>query len=138
MEQRLMSEMVRNQRPVTVPPDATVAEACRRMYDSRVGAILVMDSDGHLDGVFTGRDAVRLLAQGHPADCSVQSVMTCNPCTIPSSRTAIDALRLMEDGGFRHVPIVDDGRVTGVVSWGDFRTSERDRLDAEVGLWERI
>ena len=48
------------------------------------------------------------------------------------------ALRLMQDGGFRHVPIVDEGKVVGVVSKGDFRGVEQDRLDEESGIWERI
>ena len=50
----------------------------------------------------------------------------------------IDALRLMRDGGFRHVPVVDNGTLVGVVSRGDFRGLEQDRLDEETGLWERI
>jgi len=52
--------------------------------------------------------------------------------------TAIEALRLMHDGGFRHVPVVEQDVVIGVVSRGDFRGLEHDRLDEETGLWERI
>jgi CBS domain-containing protein len=52
--------------------------------------------------------------------------------------SAIEALRLMSDGGFRHVPVVADGKVVGVVSHGDFRGLETARLDEETGLWERI
>ena len=138
MTERLMSEMVRNQRPLTLDPDATVAEACRQMFDRRVGAVLVTDSEGQLLGVFTGRDAVRMLAQGKASDCPVLDVMTRDPCTMAPGGSAIEALRLMEDGGFRHVPVVDRGRVLGIVSWGDFRTNEHDRLDTEVAYWERI
>src|SRR4051794_11547867 len=137
MQQRLMSDMIRNQRPVTIAPEATVADACRRMYDRQVGAILVTDADDHLLGVFTGRDAVRLLAEGRPSDGPIRSVMTCGPCTMPPGCTAIETLRLMADGGVRHVPILDQDRVVGVVSWGDFRTSGHDRLATEVGLWSR-
>jgi CBS domain-containing protein len=57
---------------------------------------------------------------------------------MPPSGTAIDALRLMQDGGFRHVPIVNGGRVVGIVSRGDFRAVEHRRLDEETGLWERV
>jgi CBS-domain-containing membrane protein len=53
-------------------------------------------------------------------------------------KTAIDALRLMEDGRYRHVPIVDDGKVVGIVSRYDFSGLELDRLDEEIGIWERI
>lgn len=138
MRNRLMSEMVRNQRPLTIHPRATVAEACRRMSDERVGAVLVTENDGSLVGIFTGRDAVRMLAQGTTSNRPVSEVMTTGPCTIESGCTAIEALRLMWDGGFRHIPILDHGRVVGIVSWGDFRGSERDRLDTELEYWQRI
>ena len=138
MPARLMSEMVRHQRPMTVRPDATIAEACRQMGERRVGAALVTDEDNHLLGIFTGRDAVRMLAQGCAAADPIEAAMTCAPDVMPPGRTAIEAMRLMQDGGFRHVPVVDDGVVVGVVSWGDFRVSEHDRLDTETGLWERI
>lgn len=64
MTDRLMSEMVRNQRPVTLRVDATITDACRQMQKRRTGAVKVTDGDGHLLGIFTGRDAVRILAQG--------------------------------------------------------------------------
>jgi CBS domain-containing protein len=57
---------------------------------------------------------------------------------MPPTDIAIEALRLMSDGGFRHVPIVAGGKVVGVVSHGDFRGLERARLDEETGLWARI
>jgi CBS domain-containing protein len=64
--------------------------------------------------------------------------MTTEVHNLPPSHTAIDALRLMRDGGFRHVPVVHEGLVIGIVSRGDFRGLEQDRLDEETGLWERI
>jgi CBS domain-containing protein len=135
-----MSDIVRNQKPVTLRPDATVKEACRRMREHRVGAVLVTAKDHRLMGIFTGRDAVhRVLAEGKSAArTELSAVMTPNPTTMPSGKTAIDALRLMEDGRYRHLPIVDDGKVIGVVSRFDFSGLELDRLDEETGLWERI
>jgi CBS-domain-containing membrane protein len=53
-------------------------------------------------------------------------------------KSAIEALRLMWDGGFRHIPVVDCGRLVGVVSRGDFKGTERDRLDEERDLWEHM
>ena len=64
--------------------------------------------------------------------------MTKNPHCLPPGHTAIHALRLMRDGGFRHVPVVDEGVVIGIVSRGDFRGLEQDRLDEETGIWERM
>ena len=138
MTDRLMSEMVRNQRPVTLRADATITDACRQMQERRTGAVMVTDGDGHLLGIFTGRDAVRILAQGSAGTGLVGAAMTRSPDTMLPGRPAIEALRLMQDGGFRHLPVVESGKVVGVVSWGDFRPSEHDRLDTETKLWERI
>ena len=137
---RKMSDIVRNQDPVTLPPSATVREASQSMRDRRVGAVLVTEGDRSLVGIFTGRDAVhRVLAEGKdPTRTILGEVMTPEPDTIPSGKMAIEALRLMEDGRYRHLPIVDDGRVVGIVSRYDFSGMELDRLDEETGLWERI
>ena len=88
----------------------------------------------------SGRDAVcRVLAEGQePGKVALKDVMTANPDTLLPSSNAIDALRLMQNGGYRHVPIVENGEVAGIVSRGDFRGIELDRLDEETGLWERI
>lgn len=140
MTNRQVAEIVRHQKPLTLPRTATVQEACRRMQENRFGAVLVTDTNGRLAGIFTGRDAVRMLALARdPVETQLKDVMTPNPATLPPGRTAIDALRLMHDGGFRHVPVVDaDGRLVGIVSRGDFRGLEQDRLDEETGYWERI
>jgi CBS domain-containing protein len=139
MTNRQMSEIVRNQKPLTLPQEATVQVACKHMHDRRVGAVLVTDGHGQLVGIFTGRDAVRCLAESkQPAETQLQHVMTHKPETMPPGRTAIEALRLMRDGGFRHVPVIEDGKIVGVVSRGDFRGLEQDRLDEETGIWERM
>jgi CBS domain-containing protein len=140
MSMRQMSEMVSHQNPLTLPPDTTVQRACACMRDRRVGAVLVTDTERRLVGIFTGRDAVsRVLAEGKDAARTpLEEVMTRNPDAMPPGRTAIEALRLMQDGGYRHLPVIREGRVVGVVSRGDFRGLEQARLDEETGLWERI
>ena len=96
---RNMSDIVRNKDPVTLPPSATVKEACRYMRNRRVGAVLVTEGQ-HLLGIFTGRDAVhRVLAEGKSAArTKLAEVMTPDPDTMPLGKTAIEALRLMEGG----------------------------------------
>ena len=108
MTMRYMSEMVSHQNPLTLPPSATVLEACARMRDQRVGAVLVTEGERRLVGIFTGRDAVsRVLAEGKDAaKTQLGQVMTPNPDTMPPGRTAIEALRLMQDGGYRHLPVI--------------------------------
>ena len=101
---RKMSDIVRNQDPVTLPPSANVREACQCMRDRRIGAVLVTEGDQRLLGIFTGRDAVhRVLAEGKSAArTKLAEVMTRDPDTIPPGKTAIEALRLMEGGRYRH------------------------------------
>ena len=64
--------------------------------------------------------------------------MTAKPDTIPPEATAIDALRRMSDCSYRHLPIVDGDKVIGIVSRGDFKGLEFDRMEGETWLWERI
>ena len=135
---RQVCDIIRDQTPLSLPPSATVKQACQRMRARRVGAVLVVDDDQRLVGIFTGRDAVcRMLAEGRRAEATtLGEVMTPNPDTLPAGCSAIEALRRMRDGGYRHVPVVDGAHVAGVVSSGDFRGLERARLDEETGLWE--
>jgi CBS domain-containing protein len=136
---REMVEIIRNQKPLTLPASATVQEACRHMHERKVGAILVTSPRGELEGIFTGRDVVRIAAEGKSfGSTRLRQVMTKQPDCLPPRHTAIDALRLMRDGGFRHVPVVHEGLVIGIVSRGDFRGLEQDRLDEETGIWERM
>ena len=138
MAQRRIGDVVRR-KPVMLLGGATVQQACQEMHRHRIGAIVVADVDGRLEGIFTGRDVVRLLAEGRsPAHTKLVDVMTREPSHMQPGHTAIDALRMMHDGGFRHVPVVSGGRVEGVVSVVDFRAIEHDRLDEESGFWERI
>ncbi|MGE0221938.1 MAG: cyclic nucleotide-binding/CBS domain-containing protein [Acetobacteraceae bacterium] len=136
---REMTEIIRNQTPICMSPTASIHEACHEMHDRRIGAILVTDESNHLLGIFTGRDAVRCVAERKdPAATKLGDVMTQSPDVMPPRSTAIEALRLMRDGGFRHVPVVENGVVIGIVSRGDFRGLEKDRLDEETGLWEHM
>jgi CBS domain-containing protein len=137
---RKMADLVRNQFPLVLPSTATVMEAARQMRERRVGATLVMDGEAGLVGIFTGRDAVdRVLAEGKdPTATTLAEVMTRDPRTLTAKHDAIEALRLMQDARCRHLPIVHEGELLGIVSRGDFRGIELDRLDEETGLWERI
>ena len=89
---RKMSDIVRHQDPLTLPPDVTVKEACRHMRDRRVGAVLVTEADHRLIGIFTGRDAVhRVLAEGKSADrTTLSEVMT---LVIPLNASGADRNR---------------------------------------------
>ena len=137
---RQLSDIICNQDPLTLTPSCSVRDACRKMQERHVGAVLVTNEDGCLVGIFTGRDAVgRVLAAGKSAaKTKVADVMTPNPTCMPPHKSAIDALRLMWDGGFRHVPLVESGKLAGIVSRGDFKRDEQDRFDEERQLWESM
>ncbi|MCX8132724.1 MAG: CBS domain-containing protein [Roseococcus sp.] len=135
---RRMEELVRHQNPLCMPPGATVAEACAAMHRRRVGAVLVVE-DGRLVGIFTGRDAVRCLALGlDSVRTPLAQAMTRDPVCLGPQAQAMEALRLMTDGGFRHVPITEEGRVLGIVSRYDFRADEHRRMDEETGFFENL
>src|SRR5512139_2774516 len=137
---RKLSDVILDQRPLVMNEKATVQEACRAMRDSRAGSVLVTDDNGGLAGIFTGRDAVCrvVAADRHPSSTVLADVMTREPITLKPEETAIDALRLMWDGGFRHVPLVARGKILGVVSRGDFKGVEYGRHEDERDLWEHM
>jgi CBS domain-containing protein len=138
MANRELREIIRRTNPVTLPVNATVQRACKMMRDRRIGAILVTESDGRLAGLFTGRDAVgRVVAEAlDPTTTTLGSVMTVQPDTLKPKARAIEALRMMQDGGYRHLPILDGEKIVGIVSHGDFTGLEQARLDEETGFWE--
>ena len=104
---------------VTVDPGASVAEAATVMGTNHVGAAIVMDGD-HLVGIFTERDILRALASDFDAAGHLVSHwMTQDPFALAPDAATSAALVLMLDHGFRHVPIVDAGRVIGIVSMRD-------------------
>jgi len=140
MPHRPMQEIIVRREPFCLPPEATVQEACRLMRQHRIGAVLVTDAEGGLRGIFTGRDAIcRMLAEGRdPAATPLEAVMTRQPVAMAPRDKAIEALRLMRDSGFRHLPVVEGERVIGVVSRGDFHAAEQGRLEEESHLWERL
>ncbi len=139
MTNRKLDFIVKDQNPLMLVSGATVKEACAQMWARRVGAVLITDAHSRLAGIFTGRDAVRMLAEGgDAASTPLSQVMTPQPKTLGPASTAIEALREMRDGGFRHMPIVDHGHIIGIVSRGDFQGLELDRFEEETALWERI
>ena len=141
MVRRLMPEVVRDQRLAALPGTATVREAARLMATRNIGSVLVTAHDGRLEGILTERDVMcRVVAPGRDPDRTpLYEVMTENPDTIGLGASAIEALRHMRDGGYRHLPVVDSGgRPMGIASHRDFLGEEMMRLEDETRLWEVI
>ncbi len=139
MTYRTVADVLQGQKLLALGKQASVQEACRRMWEGRQGSVLVVDQEQRLLGIFTGRDAVRTLAEGQNAETTpVSHAMTRNPVTVAPSIVAIDALRKMNDYGFRHLPVVDGDTILGVVSRGDFKGIEIERLDDDEHLAELL
>ena len=104
----------------SVGPDSTVAECVRAMTAKRIGALIVMDGE-RLVGIFTERDALnRVLAAGlDPVSTKISAVMTKDPFCIPPGTTVAEAMELVTQRRFRHLPIVENGKVLAVISSGD-------------------
>jgi len=103
----------------TVSPDTTVGEAVALMAQHRIGSTVVMDGS-RLAGIFTERDTVRAISQSHDAPAhEVSSWMTANPMTAGPDDDVETALQTMLDHGFRHLSVVADGVVIGIVSIRD-------------------
>lgn len=136
---RRLGDIVARQQPLAHAASDTVRQACQSMSRRKAGSVLVLENSGKLCGIFTGRDAVRLLgAAEDPAATPLRKAMTREPVTIGQDSFAIDALRTMSEHGFRHLPVVQNGKVLGVVSRSDFTGCEIDRLDEEEHLAECI
>jgi CBS domain-containing protein len=135
---REIASIIQNQTPLVLAEDESVQRACRAMSENKSGSVLVVDSQQRLSGIFTGRDAVRLLADGNNAEQTLKFVMNPNPVTITPDSHAVDALRTMSDRGVRHLPVIESRKICGVVSRSDFTGLEIDRLDEDDHLTECI
>lgn len=108
-------------RAVTVSAKSSVADAIRTMHAEKVGAVMVPDAEGCPVGIFTERDVVRLYADGDRDfdKLSVEARMTCSLVVGRLSMSADEALGMMTERRFRHLPVVEDGKLLGLVSIGD-------------------
>ena len=114
---------------LAVPPTATIAETATVMGTRGVGSALVMDGP-ELVGIFTERDALRAVASDFAAANSpVTQFMTRKPSTVTASTSTREALDTMLGRGFRHLPVLDAGKVIGMVSLRDLTVS----LERELG-----
>ena len=104
----------------SVSPDDSVFDALQLMADKNIGAVLVMD-DKHLVGLLAERDYARklILANKASRDTAVRDVMTSRVAYVAPSKEVEECLALMTDKRFRHLPVLDEGRVVGLVSIGD-------------------
>lgn len=127
-----ISNIIAGQTVVSCAKESTVRSACSLMAQKRIGAILVVENN-RIVGIFTERDALNKVLAGNldPDKTTLSQVMVANPQTIRADKPLGYALQFMVDGGFRHVPVVDDnGAPLGMVS-------ARDALGQDIVQLER-
>lgn len=125
--------------PATVKPTTTVADTIVVMLEKRVGAVAVVDEKGVVAGIFTERDVLRKLALSgrDPAKIQVHELMTTPVEMATQDMTAGEALEVMVDRHFRHLPIIDrDGKLLGMLSIRNLLQAEIDNLRQQMDSME--
>jgi CBS domain-containing protein len=138
MPQRSIRTIIENRKTLTLGAKTTVSEAARLMKKNKVGVVLV--EDGRFVGIFTERDALfRVLAEGRDAQTTrIADVMTPDPLTIHPDKPFGHALHIMYENGFRHVPVVKEGKPLGIVSARDALSLELDEFESQLRSREHI
>ncbi len=117
----------------TFSADITVRHAAKAMAERHIGAVLVT-ANGKLEGIFTERDVLnRVVAPGKdPETVRIGEVMTRNPDTVSPDATALDTLIRMQTKGYRHLPVVEDGDLVGIVSVRDLFAAVKRELEEDI------
>jgi len=128
-----LRELVKDRRVYSVDATRTVLEAARFMMEHNIGALPVM-RDGGLVGILSERDIMnRVVAVGRtPGTTAVSEVMTANPRSVPADESVDECLFIMQEFGFRHLPIVDDKELKGLVSLRDLLTRQAAEMERET------
>ena len=118
---------------VTVPADRTIDEAIHLLAEKRIGALVVGDAGGRVIGILSERDVMRALASDGASalDRPVAHYMTEKVVTCTRRASIEDVMETMTEGRFRHLPVVEDGRLAGVVSIGDVVKQRIATVEAE-------
>lgn len=119
---------------LSVSPNAPVADVVQTLVSNRIGAVLVVGGSGELLGILSERDIVRSLAENGAGtlDRTASDLMTSNVVTATPKTTVAEAMELMTTGRFRHVPVLEDGRLVGLVSIGDVVKAKIANAELEV------
>jgi len=109
---------VQHHTPLTIRPDASIADAVRQLQEANAGCLIVED-DGGVRGILTERDLVMKLDGVELDSKNVADLMTPDPVVLRPNDSIAVAIHKMAVGGFRHIPLVEDGHATGIVSARD-------------------
>ncbi|MFI4940716.1 MAG: cyclic nucleotide-binding/CBS domain-containing protein [Burkholderiales bacterium] len=134
-----VSGVIDKKKTLMAPPETTVAEAAELMAKKNVGAVMVVEKDC-LIGIFTERDAVfRVIAVGlDPRATRLADVMTKSPLTVDPDKSFGYALLIMHENGFRHVPVIKNGKPVGIISARNALDPDLDEFTCEVNRRKHI
>jgi CBS domain-containing protein len=134
-----IKSLMEDRKLLTTSPATSVTKAAKLMTMKHVGAILVVDGK-RLAGIFTERDALfRVIARGRDPDATlVADVMTQDPVTIGPNETFGRALMIMHENGFRHLPVVDNGKAIGIVSSRNALDPDLEEFTAEASRRQHL
>jgi CBS domain-containing protein len=121
----------------SVEPTTTVYRAIELMSEKNIGGLIITDADGKMLGIFTERDyARRVILQGRSSkDTLIGDIMTSDPVTVSSDNSIEDCMKLMTARFIRHLPVVDNGCLCGMISIGDV---VRSIIDEQRGIIEEL
>jgi CBS domain-containing protein len=121
---------------VSTRPDATIADVASLLKEKRIGAVVVTEADGRLCGIISERDLARGLANhgSKLLDMKVGALMTSDVVTCSPEDGIETLMQTMTDGRFRHLPVVKDGELTGIISIGDVVKHRLKELEAETHM----
>jgi len=125
---------IKGRKVVTIEPDRTIGEAARTLSERRIGALLVTDARWPVLGILSERDIVKAVsAHGAAAlDKPISGFMTEKVVTCTTQTSITDVMEVMTQGKFRHVPVVEEGSLLGIVSIGDVVKHRLEEIEAEA------
>lgn len=118
----------------TAPPDATLLDVAAKLSAKRIGSIVIVGDSGQVAGIVSERDIIRAIAARGTAalGCPVAEIMTRDIVSCRESTTVDELMSTMTQGRFRHLPVIEDGRLAGIVSIGDVVKNHIAEVEMEV------
>ena len=124
-------------RLISIAPDKSVKEAVQLLERHNIGALIVLDENGALTGIFSERDVVRqLLQQDDLLGLHVHNLMTADVVTCVPQDDLMSVANIMTERRFRHLPVVENGTLLGIISIGDVLKAQRDYYHGQIDTLE--
>lgn len=119
---------------ITLPPSTSIHDAAKFLAENRIGAIIITGANGAIEGIVSERDIVRSVAGAGNVNLGkpVSDIMTRTVKTCSESDSEEDLMKLMTDNRIRHLPVVDNGKLVGVVSIGDVVKYRMEAIESET------